>query len=158
MVIWESRYYQPAIRGTVGGFLLVVCLGACQPEETPQKVQPLEQRVTNFWEARLQDDDLTAYQYEAYTRTGTMTATQYVRRRSPLLKYTEYAINEIQEQEDEALVKVGIKYQLTVPGMTELSLDSVVKERWARLDDGQWYRNNGKDTQPKPSRAAAKQG
>ena len=123
-----------------------------------QHAQPLEQRVTAFWEARIQDDDFAAYQYEAYARTGKLTPTQYVRRRSPLMKYTEYSINKIQEQENEALVRVVIKYELTVPGMTTLSLDSVVKERWVRLDNGQWYRNNEKNRQPQPRQATAKPG
>ena len=123
-----------------------------------QHAQPLEQRVTAFWEARIQDDDFAAYQYEAYAHTGKMTPTQYVRRRSPLMKYTEYSINKIQEQENEAQVRVVIKYQLTVPGMTTLSLDSVVKERWVRLDNGQWYRNNEKNKRPQPNQATAKQG
>ena len=138
--------------------VVAVCSGSCQPAERAQQAQPLEQRVRAFWEARIQDDDLVAYQYEAYTHTGTLTATQYVRRRSPLLKYTEYSINDIQEHENEAQVRVVIKYQLTVPGMTELSLDSVVKEHWVRLDNGQWYRNNDKDTQSQPSQVAAEEG
>ena len=123
-----------------------------------QHAQPLEQRVTAFWEARIQDDDFAAYEYEAYAHTGKMTPTQYVRRRSPLMKYTEYSINKIQEQENEAQVRIVIKYQLTVPGMTTLSLDSVVKDRWVRLDNGQWYRNNEKNRQPQPNQATAKQG
>ena len=138
--------------------VVAVCFGSCQPGDVAQQAQPLEQRVRAFWEARIQDDDLAAYQYEAYAHTGKMTQTQYVRRRSPLMKYTEYSISDIQEHENEAQVKVVIKYQLTVPGMTELSLDSVVKDRWVRLDNGQWYRNNEKDKQPQPNQTPAKQG
>ena len=159
----ESEYavMRKASRGTVRGAILVALtasLGSCQPGDVQHPVLPLEQRVRAFWEARVQGDDLAAYQYEIYTHTGKMTATQYIKRRSPLLKYTEYAIEEIQEQEKEAQVRVDVKYQLTFPGITELSLDSEVKERWTRLDDGQWYRNNWKDKLPRPSRAAAKQG
>ena len=139
----------------MGCVLLAACFHACQPGAS---TQPLEQRVTAFWDARLQDNDLAAYEYEAYAHTGTMTPTQYVRRRSPLMKYTEYAIADIQEQENEAQVKVSIKYQLTVPAMTELSLDSVVQERWVRLDNGQWYRSNEKNRQSPSSQTAAEQG
>lgn len=145
---------QFAIRAVVGGVVLVALAALF----LQQHAQPLEQRVTAFWEARIQDDDFAAYQYEAYAHTGKLTPTQYVRRRSPLMKYTEYSINKIQEQENEALVRVVIKYELTVPGMTTLSLDSVVKERWVRLDNGQWYRNNEKNRQPQPNQATAKQG
>ena len=145
---------QFAIRAAVG-VVVLVALGAFLFQ---QQAQPLEQRVTAFWEARIQDNDLAAYQYEASAYTGKMTPTQYVRGRSPLMKYTEYSINKIQEQENEAQVRVVIKYDLTVPGMTTLSLDSVVKERWVRLDNGQWYRNNEKSRQPQPRQATAKPG
>lgn len=153
-VMKVSGRNQFAIRAVVGGVVLVaVAALLLQPQ-----AQPLEQRVTAFWDARIQDDDLAAYAYEAYAHTGTLTPTQYVRRRSPLMKYTEYAIADIQEQENEARVRVVIKYQLTVPAMTELSLDSVVQDRWVRLDNGQWYRNNEKNRQVSPSQTAAKQG
>ena len=154
MVMKGLGRYQFAIRGAVGGVVLVAL--AAFLFRPP--AQPLEQRVTAFWDARLQDNDLAAYEYEAYAHTGTMTPTQYVRRRSPLMKYTEYAIADIQEQENEAQVKVSIKYQLTVPAMTTLSLDSVVQERWVRLDNGQWYRNNEKNRQSPSSQTAAEQG
>ena len=145
---------QFAIRGVVGGVVLVAVAALF----LQQRAQPLEQRVAAFWEARIQDDDFAAYQYEAYAHTGKITPTQYVKRRSPLMKYTEYSINKIQEQENEAQVRVVIKYQLTVPGMTTLSLDSVVQDRWVRLDNGQWYRNNEKNKQSQPNQAPAKQG
>ena len=97
----KSRRYQPAIRGIVGGVVLVAALAAFLGSS--QSEAGIEQRATAFWEARIQGDDLTAYQYETYAHTGKMTATQYIQSRSLACLHTPaYTIEEIQEQENEA--------------------------------------------------------
>ena len=153
--------YQQRGRGagwTAALVAVVAVLGSGQTAPESQPAESLKQRVTAFWEARLQGDAITAYQYEAYAHTGKMTATQYVQSRSSQLTYTEYTIKEIQEQDNAAQVEIAIKCQLAVPGMADVSLDEVIEERWTRLDDGQWYRNNRRDKRSKPNRKAAKQG
>ena len=147
--------YQSRGRGAVALVVGVVCLGACQSEPPAPQTAPLAERVTAFWEARLQGDEVSAYQYLSYARTGEMTVTQYVQARSPTLKYMAYSIDTIQEQENEAQVTVNLQYQLSVPGMVDLPLAMAIKEQWVRLDDSQWYR----DIQPeKPGKAARQQG
>lgn len=135
----KSGRYQLAIRGTVGGVVLVAALVAFFGPSQPG--YELEQRAAAFWEARVLDDGLAAYQYETYAHSGEMTATQYVRALSPLLKYTDYTIHEIQEQKNEALVRVRVQYQLTIPTMGDVPLSMTLNERWVRFDDGRWYRN-----------------
>ena len=135
----KSGRYQPAIRGIVGGVVLVAALAAFLGSSRSEA--GIEQRATAFWEARLQGDDLTAYQYETYAHTGEMTVTQYIRARSPAVKYTAYTIDEIQEQENEASVTVNVRCQMHIPGMLDVPLSMPIKERWVRLDDSQWYRN-----------------
>ena len=133
----------------------VVCLGAGQSEPPAPQIAPLAERVTAFWEARLQGDEATAYQYETYAHTGEMTLTQYIQARSPMLKYMAYTIDNIQEQEQEAQVTVNVQSRLDVPGMVDLPLAMPIKEHWVRLDDGQWYRN----VKPKkPGKAARQKG
>ena len=152
-VMEKSRRYQPAIRGIVGGVVLVAALAAFLGSS--QSEAGVEQRATAFWEARLQGDEATAYQYLTYARTGEMTLTRYIQARSPTLKYMAYSIDEIQEQENEAAVTVNLQYELSIPGMVDLPLAMAIQERWVRLDDSQWYRN----IQPKkPGRAARRQG
>lgn len=131
----------------------IVCLGTAQTEPPAPQIAPLAERVKAFWEARLQGDEVTAYQYEIYARTGAMTVTQYVQARSPTLKYMAYTIDNIQEQEQEALVTVTVRSQLNVPGMVDLPLAMAIKEQWVRLDDGQWYR----EIKPKKPRRTADQ-
>ena len=133
----RSNGYQNAIRGAVGGVVLVALVAFL----FQQRAEPLEQRVAAFWEARIQGDDATAYQYEIYAHTGKMTATQYIRARSPSVTYQDYEIDEIRKQENEALVKVKAQYRITMPGLFDRQAGSVIKERWVRLDDARWYRN-----------------
>ena len=135
----KSRRYQPAIRGIVGGIVLVAALAAFLGSS--QSEAGIKQRATAFWEARIQGDDLTAYQYETYAHTGEMTVTQYIQARSPMLKYKAYTIDNIQEQENEASIKVNLQYQFAFPTMGDIPLAMVLNEHWVRLDDGQWYRN-----------------
>ena len=153
----KAGRYQLRGRGagwTVALVALVALLGSGQtaPESSPS--ESLKQRVTAFWEARLQGDEVSAYQYEIYAHTGAMTVTQYVQARSPTLKYMAYTIDTIQEQENEAQVTVKLQYRLDVPGMVDLPMAMPIKEHWVRLDDGQWYRN----LKPKnPNRTARQQ-
>ena len=142
---------QPRGRGAGWSVALVVgavCLGACQ--SVPQ-VAPLAERVRAFWDARLQGDEVSAYQYITYAHTGGLTVTQYVQARSPALQYMAYTIDTIQEQENDAQVTVNVQYQLSVPGMVDLPLAMAIQERWVRLDDSQWYR----EVKPKKSGTAA---
>ena len=133
-------------RGRSAGWAVVlvvgiVCLGTAQTEPPAPQTVPLAERVKAFWEARLQGDEVSAYQYITYARTGEMTVTQFVQARSPTLKYMAYTIDTIQEQENEAQVTVNVQYQLTFPGMVDLPMAMPIKEHWVRLDDRQWYRN-----------------
>ncbi len=149
----KSRRYQPAIRGIVGGVVLVAALAAFLGSS--QSEAGIEQRATAFWEARLQGDEATAYQYETYAHTGEMTLTQYIQARSPMLKYVAYTIAEIQEQENEAQITVNVRGRMDIPGMLDVPLAMPIKERWVRLDDSQWYRNVKPE---KPGKAARRQG
>ena len=134
---------------TVALVVGVVCLGACQSEPPA----PLAERVTAFWEARLQGDEVAAYQYETYAHTGEMTVTQYIQARSPMLKYMAYTIDNIQEQEQEAQVTVKVQSRMDIPGMVDVPLAMPIQEHWVRLDDSQWYRN----MKPKKSGKTARQ-
>ncbi len=131
----------------------IACLGAGQTAPPAPQTVPLAERVKAFWDARLQGDEVSAYQYVTYARTGEMTVTQFVQARSPTLKYMAYTIDTIQEQENEAQVTVKLQYRLDVPGMVDLPMAMPIKEHWVRHDDGQWYRN----IKPKKSNRTAGQ-
>ena len=135
---------QPRGRGAEWAVVLVagiVCLGVAQTEPPAPQTVPLAERVKAFWDARLQGDEVSAYQYITYAQTGEMTATQFVQARSPTLKYMAYTIDNIQEQENQAQVTVKVEYRLDVPGMVDLPMAMPIKGHWVRLEDSQWYRN-----------------
>ena len=139
-----TRKAGPRGRGagwTVALVVGIVCLGVAQTEPPAPQIVPLAERVKAFWEARLQGDEVSAYQYEIYAHTGELTVTQYVQARSPMLKYMAYTIDTIQEQEQEAQVTVNVQSRMDIPGIVDVPLAMPIKEHWVRLDDSQWYRN-----------------
>ena len=144
-VLGTRRVGRYQLRGRWAGWTVAVVtvaalLGSSQTAPESQPAESLRQRVTAFWEARIKGDELTAYQYEAYAYTGEMTATQYIQKRSPALKYMAYTIDTIQEQQNEALVTVKLQYKMSIPGMVDLPMAMPIKERWVRIDNT-WYRN-----------------
>lgn len=142
------RLYQ-GINGlcVLGLFLFLFVFGACSSKPRGE-VETLEGRVKGFWEARVAGDNLKAYNYEAYAKTGKMTLQQYLRALSPVLKYTAYEVKRTVENGDEATVTVDFNYHLIVPARAELDLSTTIDERWVRID-GQWYRQvEQQDTKP----------
>jgi hypothetical protein len=82
---------------------------------------------------------LQAYNYEAYAKTGKMTAQKYVQARSPALKYVAYEVKKVEAKGDEATVTVAFTYHVVIPAQMDIDLPATMDERWVRID-GQWYR------------------
>ena len=139
--IWWGRGRGGAVGWGAALGLTLVLFGAGRAAADAPPVEALKQRVTAFWDARIQGDEVSAYQYEIYAYTGALTATQYIQARSPTLKYMSYSIDTIQQQENQAQVTVRMHYRLDVPGMVDLPMAMAIQERWDRLEDGLWYRN-----------------
>jgi len=137
---WVSQVCQHISELLIVGLLVFpLVFVACSSERQGDQADSLEERVIEFWNARIAGDDLKAYAYEAYSKTGKMTATQYVRARTPLIQYKSYKVKGIEKQEDEATVTVDLRYSLVVPAQKDVNLAMSLKERWVHLD-GQWYR------------------
>lgn len=139
---------------TLGGWSLfallcwVLAASGCQ---SSGKAESLEERIKAFWDARVAGDDIKAYNYESYTKTGTVTANQYVRGRSPAFKYRSYEVKKIEEQGNEATVTLDLRYQVMVPTRGDLNLGMTRKEQWVKLDDGLWYHRSKEKGKKKAS-------
>ncbi len=120
-------------------FIFLFVFGACSSERRGGEAGTLEERAKGFWEARVAGDDLKAYNYEAYAKTGGMTLQQYIQARNSTLKYTAYEVKGTVEKGDEATVKVDVQYHLIIPARADLNLSTTIDERWVRIDR-QWYR------------------
>jgi hypothetical protein len=118
---------------------LLLLLVGCLSGRGTEKEDTLTARVKGFWDARVAGDGLQSYAFEAYSKTGEMTATQYINSLNPTLRYKAYDVQEIEEKGEEATVNVGVKYQVILPTRANLDLSMKVKDRWVKLD-GQWYR------------------
>jgi hypothetical protein len=115
-----------------------ISFSACR-QSPHEQGNVLENRVKGFWEERVAGKEMKAYEYEAYAKRGSMSAEQYLRARNPALKYKSYTIKGIEENGDEATVKVDVAYHLMVPARGQLDSATEITEQWVRLD-GQWYR------------------
>ncbi len=133
------RLYQCVSRLLVlGVFFFPFVFGACRSEQGKEPGS-LEERVKGFWEARIGGDNLKAYSYEAYAKTGKMPPERYLKLLNPALKYKAYEVKGIEEKGDGATVTVDVQYQFIAPARGELQLSTALSEQWVRLD-GQWYR------------------
>ena len=131
----------------LGSCIFLFVFGACSSGRRGG-AETLEERVKGFWEARIAGNDLQAYNYEAYAKTGKMTLQKYIQARSPALKYVAYEVKKIVEKGDEATVTVDFTYHLVIPARADLDLPTTIDEPWVRID-GQWYRQSEQpDTKP----------
>ena len=96
----------------------------------------LEERVTAYWQARLQKQAEKAFEFEA---PGSVEKSLYLQQvlASPI-SFTGSSIMSIDEKGDEATVNLRMQYLL--PGLTR-SVTSSTMERWVKLR-GQWYRQS----------------
>ena len=148
---WALQLYQHAnILFVLGLLIFPFAVGACHSGQQGGRAESLAERAREFWQARVAGDDLKAYNYEAYSKTGKMTLQQYIRARNPALKYTAYEVKGIVEKGDEATVSVEIQYHLVIAARGELDLPATLDERWVRID-GQWFRQLEKPEESQPS-------
>lgn len=100
----------------------------------------LESRVRAYWGAKVAGDDVRAYEFEDLAVTGKMSRNQYVRGRSPMLRYQDYEIKSIEKEGKEAKVKVTVRYEFRYPTFPPMASSMVLTDTW-QLHDGVWYRH-----------------
>jgi hypothetical protein len=98
----------------------------------------LEDRVRQFWDAKVAGDWEKAYSFEAASKTGGMGLGQYLRMRTPMLKYVGYEIVSMEEKGDRAGVEVAISYTVRYPLSRDISSSLRAHEAWLKVD-GIWY-------------------
>lgn len=108
----------------------------------------LESRVKTFWETRIAGEDIKAYEFEEYSKKGSMSLEQYIRARNPALHYKTYKIKGVEESGDNAIVKLDVGYNLSLPTRGQFDMTMEITDRWVRLD-GQWYRQETKKKEKK---------
>ena len=100
---------------------------------------PLERRVREFWDAKIDGDLAKAYSLEAASQTGEVDLTGYVRKRSAAVKYLDYDIKSVDERDEKANVEIAFTYEFRYPRGGDLRSTSHLRETWMKLN-GTWYR------------------
>jgi hypothetical protein len=98
------------------------------------KSASLEERVTAYWQARLQKQAEKAFEFEM---PGSVEKSKYLQQMfTTPISFTGSSITSIRENGDEATVNLQMQYLL--PGLTR-PVTSSLEEKWSKVR-GQWYR------------------
>lgn len=139
------------IVGAVASF--AACQSANDPAPTPQTPsavtdapeadrERLLTRVNEYWQARIQRNMKTAFQYELPTRREQLGEEAYLSRVGLTVKLLEVSIVDIRpsRKETEVPILVQMKYEFSfpVPGAQPLEVDTRITDRWEK-DEGIWY-------------------
>lgn len=128
---------------------LLLAYNGCKSKNRDGEEDSLKNRVKAFWENRIAGDNIKAYEFEEYSKKGSMTAEQYVRSLNPSLHYKTYRIKEMEEGGDNAIVKLDVRYNLSLPARGQFNMTTEIIDQWIRLD-GQWYRKEIKKEKSPP--------
>lgn len=113
--------------------LLLMLASACGG-----KSASLEERVTAYWQARVQKQAEKAFEFEM---PGSVEKSEYLQQTlvTPI-SFTASSISSINQNGDEATVNLQMQYLL--PGLTR-PVTSPVAEKWIKIR-GQWYHQSQK--------------
>lgn len=117
-------------------------LAACGDDKALTDSAAVRERAQAFWQARVDNDPFTAYDYELISLEAEASLRDYVRR-SPGLDYRNVTVVEVEIIEPgQARVTLDIEYRLLgQAGVTGLgTLNRRVDEQWLWRENN-WYRS-----------------
>lgn len=120
--------------------LLMVLLTACAG--TGKKTPGIEQRAQARWDAVLNRDLDSAYQYFSPGYRSAHSRVDYeVALRMRRVAWTSAEVLESSCEADACTVSVNVGYRVAqpVPGVPKWESKSIVKERWVRTQGEWWY-------------------
>lgn len=166
-----------AVKTVVRGVLIVsatAVLAACQStngpapaSQTPTPVsdapeadrERLLTRVNEYWQARIQRNMKTAFQYELPIRREQLGEEAYLSRVGLTVKLLEFSILDIRpsRKETEVPILAQLKYEFSfpAPGAQPMEVLTRITDRWEK-DEGVWY--HVLDTKPLATRPREEQG
>lgn len=122
-------------------FCLIILAG-CATKNTIKEVSEediLRARVTEFWEFRVNLELDKCYSYEYPLLRKKIKLVNYIRSfDAGFAKWKGFSIREISIDGEKAVVKLGVRSLITMPGTTPFEQDSDVTEQWIKTD-GTWY-------------------
>ncbi len=128
------------------GLCLTALLAGCS--SLPASESSLEGRVQSYWNAVVDKDPITAYNYEEAFVTKRPNITDYVKRYGQI-EFSELEIMNFEKPSDEeAYVQIKYKYKTSLLPKSPAT-QANIKERWRYLNK-QWYRAAEQAPSPAP--------
>ncbi len=143
-VVWWAGWLLSAV-------LLTAVVG-CSPEQSTHDPvaaqaptvdsqaaeQALRERVQVYWQAKRIHDEVTVYRMEAKSLSKeSYTPQVHYRSRANKLRILGFSINDIQIDDDKAMVSLEVAHGLVFFGKTQ-PVKKQISDSWT-LIDGQWY-------------------
>ncbi len=122
-------------------FFLIIFSGCSIKEAT--KNQPdggdLRERVAAFWQLRVNEDFMKAYEYEAPYYRKQVNMVNYLKStNTEVVKYLAATPGDVKLDGDSAVVEVQLRVRVKPPQMRGQEYSSVIKEKWIKAE-GMWY-------------------
>lgn len=153
---WIAVIFCAALAGVVGG------CGAAHTPPSPQVVLPpppappaspevaLRERVTAFWQARLNDDAVRQYDFMEPDAKGRVPLTAFVRSQGTF-QFQSYEVRSINIVGEKAWAKIQYTFKMRVPQLANFGPWTQESFEIWTLRDGVWvrpYRQEGAQTPP----------
>lgn len=143
--LWRTVMFCVALAGVIGG------CGTVPVPPTPQAVVPppvsrpanpkatLQERVTTFWEARLNDDIAQQYDFLEPAAKEHVLLTTFLRSQGTF-QWQSYEVRSTNIVGEKAWVKVQYTFKLRIPQMAAFGPWTEESYEIWTLQDGVWYR------------------
>lgn len=124
---------------------LIILLGCAKKDvlKPVQDEEALRDRVVKYWDHKVKEELDKTYEYES--PLNKMTLTNYIKKYSnPSLGYKSFELISIDRLDDDiADVRLKIAPVVKVPGAKALELNTIITERWVKVED-MWYHTSKK--------------
>jgi hypothetical protein len=122
-------------------FLLTIFSG-CVTKEAVKNVsdeEVLRERVIAYWNHKIREEFDKSYEYEYPLYRKQVSLVKYIKGfKTDVIRWKAVNVKDININDDEAIVGMYINIDVKVPGIRRIERDSLVKEKWVRVE-GIWY-------------------
>lgn len=127
-------------------FFFLIIFSGCVTKEGIKKTEEgvleeaaLRERVMAYWGYKIKQEFDKSYEYEDPFYRKTVNLVKYIKGfRTDVLRWKAAEIREMDIKGDKAVIKMGLKIDVKVPGVKRLERDSLITEEWVRVE-GIWY-------------------
>jgi len=126
----------------LGMIFLLTIFSGCVTKEAVKNVsdeEVLRERVIAYWNHKIREEFDKSYEYEYPLYRKQVSLVKYIKGfKTDVIRWKAVNVKDININDDEAVVGMYINMDVKVPGIRRIERDSLVKEKWVRVE-GIWY-------------------